>query len=53
MKKKAREERSMDEGALVGLMADTHDNRDAIVQAVELFNERRVQLVLRAEGDQP
>jgi len=35
---------------LVGLIADTHDNRPAIQKAVELFNDRGVGLVLHA-GD--
>ena len=35
---------------LVGLIADTHDNRPAIRKAVELFNDRGVGLVLHA-GD--
>ncbi len=35
---------------LVGLIADSHDNRDAIAEAVEFFNERGVDLVLHA-GD--
>ena len=34
----------------VGLMADTHDNRDAVEKAVALFNARGVGLVLHA-GD--
>ena len=35
---------------MVGLIADTHDNRPAIRKAVELFNDRGVGLVLHA-GD--
>jgi hypothetical protein len=35
---------------LIGIIADTHDNRKAIQKAVELFNDRGVGLVLHA-GD--
>jgi len=40
----------MPESTLVGLMADTHDNKDAILRAVTVFNGRHVGLVLHA-GD--
>lgn len=36
--------------SLVGIMADSHDNRTAVQKAVELFNSRRVGLVIHA-GD--
>ncbi|HDZ35334.1 MAG TPA: metallophosphoesterase [Thermococcus sp.] len=35
---------------LIGIMSDTHDNLPAIAKAVELFNERNVELVIHA-GD--
>lgn len=35
---------------LVGLISDTHDNLEAIRRAVEIFNARKVELVLHA-GD--
>jgi len=35
---------------LVGVMADSHDNMDMLKKAVDLFNERGVELVLHA-GD--
>jgi len=35
---------------LVGLISDTHDNVDRIAQAVSVFNEREVSLVIHA-GD--
>ncbi|KYH37211.1 MAG: phosphoesterase, MJ0936 family [Candidatus Hecatellales archaeon B24] len=35
---------------LIGLISDTHDNLEAIRRAVEVFNQRKVELVLHA-GD--
>ena len=35
---------------LIGVIADTHDNMDKLKKAVDLFNERAVELVLHA-GD--
>ncbi len=35
---------------LIGVFSDTHDNIDRINQAIEVFNERRVSLVVHA-GD--
>jgi putative phosphoesterase len=35
---------------LVGVIADTHDNMNALKKAIDLFNEREVELVLHA-GD--
>ena len=35
---------------LVGLIADTHDNKGAVWSATALFNDRRVGLVVHA-GD--
>jgi len=40
----------MSKGDLVGIIADTHDNRRAIAKAVELFNQRGVGMVFHA-GD--
>lgn len=40
----------MNRGDLVGIIADTHDNRRAIAKAVELFNQRGVGMVFHA-GD--
>ncbi len=40
----------MDTIKLVGIMSDSHDNMPAIRAAVELFNEKRVDLVIHA-GD--
>ncbi|RLI26894.1 MAG: YfcE family phosphodiesterase [Candidatus Hecatellales archaeon] len=36
--------------AVLGLISDTHDNLEAIRRAVEVFNQRKVKLVLHA-GD--
>lgn len=38
------------QGALIGILADTHDNRTLIQKAVALFNRRSVSLVVHA-GD--
>lgn len=40
----------MGKAHLVGLIADTHDNRDSVEKAVALFNARQVGLVLHG-GD--
>lgn len=40
----------MDKISKVGLMADSHDNMPAIYKAVEIFNQRKVDLVIHA-GD--
>ncbi len=37
-------------GPLIGLITDTHDNQDTAAKAVDLFNERKVDLVLHG-GD--
>jgi len=34
----------------IGVISDTHDNREAIIKAVSIFNEEKVDLVLHA-GD--
>ena len=36
--------------ALIGIISDSHENRDAIQKAVTLFNERKVSVMLHA-GD--
>jgi len=41
---------AMTRGDLVGIIADTHDNRRAIAKAVELFSQRGVGMVFHA-GD--
>ena len=40
----------MAEAERIGLMADSHDNRGAVERAVEVFNARKVAMVLHA-GD--
>ena len=40
----------MQTSSIVGIISDTHDNRTAIRQAVEIFNSRGVSLVIHA-GD--
>ncbi len=35
---------------LIGIISDTHDNGDRILQAIEIFNEKEVSLVIHA-GD--
>lgn len=35
---------------MIGIMADTHDNMDAIQRAVQIFNREKVELVIHA-GD--
>ena len=42
--------RDVHEGHIVGLIADTHDNRATSAKAVQVFNERRAGLVIHA-GD--
>jgi len=37
-------------GSLIGIIADTHDNRNKTQKAVQVFNEREVALVIHA-GD--
>ena len=40
----------MSEGCRVGLITDTHDNKAAVLRAVDVFVERKVELVLHG-GD--
>jgi len=44
------DERTSREDATIGILADTHDNMPAIEKAVDVFNEREVDMVLHA-GD--
>jgi putative phosphoesterase len=39
-----------EEASMIGIMADSHDNREAIKEAVRIFNQRECQLVIHA-GD--
>lgn len=45
-----KEDKKMDSIKIVGIMSDSHDNMPAIRAAVELFNDRKVDLVIHA-GD--
>ena len=36
----------------VGILSDTHDDREAVIRAVELFNKREVHMAVHA-GEAP